>query len=52
MAAGLFQPSAGLKVSLLEGGVKEGDGSLADKDLAVLIEVFGGSSFSAAFFFS
>lgn len=52
MAAGLFQPSAGLKVSLLEGGVKEGDSSLADKDLAVLIEAFGGFSFCAAFFSS
>lgn len=44
----LFQPSTGLKVALLEGGVEERDGSLADKDLPVLIEVFGGSSFYAA----
>lgn len=47
MAAGLFQLSTGLKVALLEAGVKERDGNLRDKDLPVLIEVFGGSSLCA-----
>lgn len=51
VAAGLFQLSTGLRVALLEAGVEERDGSLRDKDLPVLIEVFGGSSFCAAFFF-
>lgn len=51
VAAGLFLPSTGLKVALLEAGVEERDGSLRDKDLPVLIEVFRGSSFCAAFFF-
>lgn len=51
VAAGLFQLSTGLKVALLEAGVEERDGNLRDKDLPVLIEVFGGSSFCAAFFF-
>lgn len=49
--SGLFQLSTGLKVALLEAGVEERDGSLRDKDLPVLIEVFGASSFSVAFFF-
>lgn len=51
MAGINYQPPTGLKVALLEGGVEERDGSLADKDLVVLIEVFGGSSFYSAFFF-
>lgn len=51
VAAGLFQLSMGLKVALLEAGVEGRDGNLRDKDLAVLIEVFEGSCFCAAFFF-
>lgn len=51
VAASLFQLSVGLKVALLGAGVRERDGNLRDKDLPVLIEVFGGSSFWAAFFF-
>lgn len=39
VAAGLLQLSDGQNVALLEGGVKSG--SLADKDLLVLIEVVG-----------
>lgn len=51
MAASLFQLSTGLKVAWLEAGVEDRDGNLRDEELPVLIEVFGGSSFCAAFFF-
>lgn len=51
MALCLFQLPTGLKVALLEADVEERDGDFRDEDLPVLMEVFGGSSFCAAFFF-